>query len=234
LPFDALLPIVTDRSYTPTTRNDAANRLLNRGDRQLAGRLIRMLRDETEDLTWRNYCIQFLRGCYEQQTKQPTTTWGVSRDEILAALFEGCAYSEPELSSCAIWSLAQLASPKPWANRVPGAAKLNAPLLPEEAETRIKRLALEALRDPKGHLLVRTGGAQSCARMGQTEAAPDLRKIATDDQAGLSIRTVAIAGLGQLKDEASRDLLTRLANDPSPRLKQAAQMALKRLGTTTP
>ena len=77
LPVDALLPVVCDASYTPTTRNDAANRLLNQGDRQLAGRLIRMLRDKTEDLTWRNYCIQFLRGCYEQQTKQPTTTWAL-------------------------------------------------------------------------------------------------------------------------------------------------------------
>jgi hypothetical protein len=251
LPQKALLPVVCDPSYTPATRNDAANRLLNSGDPLLAGKLVSMLRDKAENLTWRNYCVQFLRGCYEQEATRTASPSGsslksgtgdgsgekeakksdrLSNQKVADALFEASEYPEPELSSCGIWSLAQLASPKPWANTVPGAAKLNASLLPAEVDARTRELALRALRDEKAHLLVRTGGVQSCARMGLSEAAPDLRTIAVDPKADLSIRTVAVAGLGQLKDEAARELLTQLSNDPSPRLKQAAQMALRALG----
>jgi hypothetical protein len=255
LPNDALLSLVCNSCYTPTTRNDAANRLLNSGDLLLSGKLVSMLRDKLENVAWRNYCIQFLRGCYEQEATRfgnsagnsaPKTGGGVegggkseksvrlSNEAICAALLEASEYPEPELSSCAIWSLAQLAAPKPWASTMPGAARLNASLLAADADSRIRELALKALRDPQAHLLVRTGGAQSCARMGMIEAAPDLRQIAADPQADLSIRTVAIAGLGQIKDEAARELLTQISNDASPRLKQAAQMALKALGAPKP
>jgi hypothetical protein len=118
----------------------------------------------------------------------------------------------------------------------------------------VKELALAVLRDEKAHLLVRTGGAQSCGRMALTEAAPELRKLAESPQTEISLRTVAIAGLGQLNDEESRPLLMKLSGSPVPgtrstaimspparsgdtikgdhvpeRIRQAAQMALQRL-----
>jgi HEAT repeat protein len=78
--------------------------------------------------------------------------------------------------------------------------------------------------------------------MGLAEAAPELRRLAESPQTDISLRTVAIAGLGQLKDEKSRPLLAKLGGSPVPRsgdtinsdhvparIRQAAQMALKRL-----
>jgi hypothetical protein len=65
--------------------------LLRERDPRLAGELIRMLNDETENLTWRNYCVQFLRSSYEQD-QQP---------EVLKALEDTCRHKLPELSSCA-------------------------------------------------------------------------------------------------------------------------------------
>ena len=211
-----------DPCYTPTTRNNAANRLLNQRDPQLAGELIRMLKDETESVTWRNYCVQFLRGCYEQK-QEPV---------VLETLLETCQNPKPELSSCGLWSLAQLAAPTTARDRgqgIGGREQQGNSLLPSEATAKVKELALAALRDEKAHLLVRTGGAQSCGRMGLTEAAPELRKLAESPQTDISLRTVAIAGLGQLKDEESRPLLTTLCADQSARVRQAAEMALKRL-----
>ena len=219
-----LADIIRDRAFADVTRNNAANRLLNERDPKLAGELIRMLKDETESVTWRNYCVQFLRGCYEQK-QEPV---------VLETLLETCRNPKPELSSCALWSLAQLAAPT--APTPPNAVGKADPkdacarsLLPLEATAKAKELALAALRDEKAHLLVRTGGAQSCAHMGLTEAAPELRKLAESPQTDISLRTVAIAGLGQLKDEDSRPLLTTLCEDQSARIRQAAQMALKRL-----
>jgi hypothetical protein len=99
-----LASILHDPNYSFTTRNDAANRLLRERDPRLAGELIRMLNDEKENLTWRNYCVQFLRSC-EKREKQP---------EVLKALEDTCRHRLPELSSCALWGLAQLAVPRPW------------------------------------------------------------------------------------------------------------------------
>ena len=235
-----LRAIVSNPDCSPTARNNAANRLLNERDAKLAAELIRMLKDETESVTWRNYCVQFLRGCY-QQKQEPV---------VIEALLGTCQSPTPELSSCALWSLAQLAAPTALTRApLPGGEgegtlprpPLNAEgengrhdacatsLLPPEATARVKELALAALRDEKAHLLVRTGGAQSCARMGLAESAPELRKLAESPQTDISLRTVAIAGLGQLKDKESRPLLTSLCADKTARIRQAAQMALQRL-----
>jgi len=138
-----LVEILRGSKYSPTTRNNAANRLLNERAPDLAGELIRMLKDETESVTWRNNCVQFLRGCYEQSSvpgsefhvqgstsarpkpegkaatqletlnSKPETSVvpPLARAEILAVLLETCQSPKPELSSCALWSLAQLAAP---------------------------------------------------------------------------------------------------------------------------
>jgi len=99
------LDVIGGRSKSPTDRNVAADELLRMREPRLPAELIRMLRDETENLTWRNYCVQFLRSCYEQDP-QPV---------VLEALEDTCQHRLPELSSCALWSLAQLAVPRPWA-----------------------------------------------------------------------------------------------------------------------
>jgi hypothetical protein len=286
LDVPGLRKVLGDPAYSPTTRNDAANRLLRERDPRLAGELIRMLNDETEDLTWRNYCVQFVRSCYEQD-QQP---------QVLKALEDTCRHKLPELSSCALWGLAQLAVPRPWmatagADHLPmfdeltkapsprpsptrgegetkaptpppspakgegetkapsprpsptaggeGEAKVHAeapfenpldkPLLPTESDTKARALALAWLSDDKGHLLTRTSGAQSCSRMGVKDAAPKLRELAAAAAEPISLRVVCIAGLAQLNDQDSRPLLEGLADDKSQRVRQAAEMALKKL-----
>lgn len=204
-----LFAVVQDRERSPTERNNAANELLNHRDTRLASQLVRMTRDETDTVAWRNYCVQFLRGCYDQQPDP----------EVLGTIYWACKVREPEISSCAIWSLAQLAKPS-----------LDPTRLSEVERNRCRDIALAALNDESAHFLVRTAGAQSCARIGTKEALPALRKLVQSEIGELSLRVVAIAALGGLKDAESIPILKDLELSKNPRLAKAAQGALKAIG----
>ena len=209
LTLSELMTTLTDRTYSPTTRNNAANLLLNASDPSLAGELVRMLRDSSESATWRNYCLQFLCLSYLQN----------QRADVLEAMTEACGYDEPKISSCAVWSLARVATPRDRRKTPDG-----------ETVERIRAAALDALSEKDAHFLIRTAGVQSCGRLGLAEALPDIREIAGNDNTKPThLRKVAAAALGDLGDDSDLPLLERLASSARGQLKSAAALALRKI-----
>ena len=203
--FEAL----RNTSLAEAERNDIANSLLGRDNRRLVAELTEMLWDERESPKWRNYCVQHLYACYE---KQPDPA-------IPGTLFKAAQCDEKMVRICAVWSLARVATPRDRA-RIPD----------EDTLGGIHALALQALREKNTHFLITEAGVQSCARLGLTEALPEIRALAgSDDTKPTHLRVVAVAALGELKDAESAHLLERLSNEATGQLQAAAQLALKRV-----
>ncbi len=193
-------------------RNNVANRLRECGEVHLAGDLTEMLWDEKETPKWRNYCVQHLYGCYEEEPDPA----------ILRTLFKAADAAETDeklVRICAVWSLARAATPRD-ESRLPDEATLG----------RIRGQALAALREKDAHFLITTAGVQSCARLGLREALPRIREIAGNDSTKPThLRVVTVAALGDLGDETDLPLLERLSSSAKGQLKSAAALALKRL-----
>ncbi len=168
--------------------------------------------DERETPKWRNYCVQHLYSCYEEE----------SDAAILDTLFKAAdpaETTEKMVRICAVWSLARAATPRD---------KRRAP--DDETLGEIRAAALAALREKNAHFLITTAGVQSCARLGLTEALPDIRALAGDDATKpLHLRVVSIAALGDLGDQSDLALLDRLAASGTGQLKSAAALAAKKV-----
>jgi HEAT repeat protein len=203
-----LYVVLATQDYGARMRNDAANLLLNKRHPELAGKLMKMLNDRSEARRWRNYCVQLLAASFEQRADKA----------VLAALFRATVDNVPEVSSCAVWSLAVLAAPS--------SGKL---LLTREEISRVQVAARRGLREDKRHYLERIAGAQSCGRLGLSDMLPVLRKLADSEDTILAFRVVCVAALGQLEDTESRVLLKSLATSPEIRVRRAAWVALGRL-----
>jgi len=154
---DALRWLLRDPSQNEALRNVVANRLRARRDPHLVEYLTEMLWDENETPKWRNYCIQQLRACYEENPSPA----------ILDTLFKAAEADEKMVRICAVWSLARLATPMD-KGQMPS----------EETLAKIRSLALEALREKDAHFFITEAGVQSCARLGLTEALPEIRALA--------------------------------------------------------
>ncbi len=122
-------------------RNSAARKLLQCGDGRLVADLARMHCDERESPKWRNYCVQFLKDCYDRD-RDPA---------VLGTIFKACEADEKQVRMCAVWALARIATPRD-KRKAPDAATLK----------RIRAAALAALREKDAHFLITTAGVQSC------------------------------------------------------------------------
>ena len=100
----------------------------------------------------------------------------------------------------------------------------------EETLGKIRALALKALREKEAHFLITEAGVQSCAHLGLSEALPEIRALAgNDDTKPAHLRVVAIAALGELKDRESISLLEKLSKEATGQLQQAANISLKKI-----
>jgi len=206
---DALRWLLRDSSQDEALKNIVANRLRARRDPHLVEYLTEMLWDENETPKWRNYCVQQLRACYEEDPNPA----------ILDTLFKAAEAYEKMVSTCAVWSLARLATPVD-KSQMPS----------EETLAKIRSLALEALQEKDAHFLITEAGVQSCARLGLKESLPEIRALAGDDGTEpMHLRIVAVAALGELKDMQSAPLFERLSKEATGQLQSAAELALKRI-----
>jgi len=206
---DALRWLLRDSSQDEALKNIVANRLRARRDTHLVEYLTEMLWDENETPKWRNYCVQQLRACYEEDPNPA----------ILDTLFKAAEADEKMVRTCAVWSLARLATPVD-KSQMPS----------EETLAKIRSLALEALQEKDAHFLITEAGVQSCARLGLKESLPGIRALAGDDGTEpVHLRIVAVAALGELKDMQSAPLFERLSKEATGQLQSAAQLALKRI-----
>jgi len=207
--LEALRSLLKEPGEDDALRNLVANKLRECGEPHLVSDLTEMLWDEKETPKWRNYCVQHLYQCYEDKPDPA----------ILDTLFKAAETEEKMVRICAVWSLARVATPRD-ANKRPGTETLE----------KIRATALAALREKDAHFLIMTAGVQSCARLGLTEALPDIRVLASsNDTKPASLRIAAVAALGDLKDTESIPLLERLSKEATGQLQSAAELALKRL-----
>jgi len=205
----ALRWLLREAGGSEALRNNVANRLRECGEEHLSGDLTEMLWNENETPKWRNYCVQHLYNCFEEE---PDTA-------ILDTLSEATKAGEKMVRICAIWSLVRLATPRD---------KTTAP--GESFLARTRHTALAALREKNAHFLIRTAGVQSCARLGLEVALPDIRNLAADQSTKPThLRVVSIAALGDLGDAADLPLLERLAESSRGQLKSAAALAAKKI-----
>ena len=205
----ALLMLLNKHGESEMLRNNAANKLRDLGEPTLVKNLTEMLRDEKETPKWRNYCVQQL---YFSYVTAPNPS-------IVDTFFKASSCDEKMVRICAVWSLALVATPGD-KSKTPDAETLK----------KIQAIALAALREKDTHFLITEAGVQSCARLGLTEALPDIRALASSDQTKPEhLRIVSVAALGDLKDTESTPLLERLSKEATGQLQSAAQLALKRI-----
>lgn len=208
--LSALRQLLRKSDEDKALRNNVANKLRQCGEPRLATDLTDMLWDEDETPKWRNYCVQHLFSCYE---KEPNPA-------ILDTLFKAAEADEKMVKICAVWSLSRIATPRD-VDKKPDTETLE----------KIRALALEALREKNTHFLIAEAGVQSCARLGLTEALPEIRALAgSDETKPTHLRVVAIAALGELSDTESVPLLAKLSQEATGQVQAAAELALKRIG----
>jgi HEAT repeat protein len=200
----ALLAAMKDRTQSPLYRQEATIQLIHKGIPSVVANLIQMAGDQTEDLYWRNFCVQLLRIAVD--TKRD--------DAAVAALFTLSGNPESELSATAIWNLAVLVAPDAGKTR-----------LKDDEMQQARQLALSALHDEKKRARMLQAGIQSCGRLGLRDALPDLRRVAADET-DPALSQLALAALGELRDSDSRPLLESALTSPNPRRAQVARTAL--------
>ena len=98
---------------------------------------------------------------------------------------------------------------------------------PAAAEVATKAWQVASADDAR--VLSRITALQVCGKLGHREALPLALQIATDSQAHMTLRTSAIATIGDLGSESERTSLASLAQHSPPRLQVAIQAALARI-----
>jgi len=191
-------------------RNDVLNLLVYHTPvlPDLAERLIVMYRDQTQNRTWRDYCIQFLGQFYARAS-------AASQADIRDLLREVATnHTVPTAGTALIALTDNLASP-------------------EIHREDIITAALAIAGNPKASAGARTTAFQICAKLRARAALPHVRQAASGETAtSISVRMGATAALGTLGDpgeQADHELLAKLQRSGESRIRQAAAGALRRL-----
>ena len=191
-------------------RNDVLNLLVYHTPilPDVGERLIAMYRDNTQNRTWRDYCIQFLGQFYARAS-------AASQADIRDLLREVARdHTVPTAGTALIALTDNLASP-------------------EIHREDIITAALAIAGNPKASAGARMTAFQICAKLGAKAALPHARQAAAGETAkSISVRMAATAALGFLGDpgeQADHELLAKLQRSGESRIRQAAAGALRRL-----
>ena len=178
----------------------------NHGTEGLAGLLLEMYRDNTMDIIWRDYCLQFFGKWYP---RAPRNQWREEMaDELWLALREG---RRGRLAGTAASQLAFLSG--------------KYPAFPQE---KVAARCLEALLSPDCAVVSQVALLQACAELGCAGALPFARSLAENGRDAIA-RASAIAAVGMLGDASDIPLLERLAESNDMRVNRPAAAALARL-----
>ena len=173
---------------------------------ELVQLLVRMACASETDGTWRDYCVQFLGKCY------PCITDSKSREAMADTL----------------WKVLNARRN----SRVAGSAARQLMMLsrafPEVPPDKVAAMSFEALRDPRCSDESKTALLQVCGMLGEHEALPIARAIATQHGAPV-LRASAIAAIGMLGDASDFPLLQRLSSSGDTRVSHPASVAIERI-----
>ena len=173
---------------------------------ELSGHLVRMYRDKSYDITWRDYCVQFFAKWY------PAAPRNQARKEMVAGLWDALKNERQ--------------------NRIAGTASSMLCFLalqyPEFDKTKVSQESLEALLDPTTSKISKVALLQACAELENKKALPEARLIASTEKHPV-LRASAIAFLGRLGDQSDLLLLKRFEKSHDIRMQRPAKVAIEKI-----
>ena len=158
----------------------------------------------------RLYGLQHLAQWYRREPSKE------KRQEIIALLVRLSEADGEEAAGCAVMFL----------NDIQHEAEANGEKAVDEAV--ILRAAVKLTSDTNAKQDVRISALHTCAERGIREVLPQIRQIAADSDAALPLRKAAIYTIGEIGDQADRELLNSLGFI-MPDLKVATMPAIVRL-----
>lgn len=172
----------------------------------LAALLVKMYKDKSYDVTWRDYCVQFFGKLY------PELPDNQGRKDMVAGLWDALKNERD--------------------TRIAGAASSQLCFLarkfPEFNKDEVSAASLDALTDPKCANISKVAILQSCAILGNEKALPVARKIATVEKSPI-IRASAIAAIGILGNQKDLKFLRALEAAQDIRLQKPAKAAIEKI-----
>lgn len=172
---------------------------------KLSSKLVEMYRDMEMDVTWRNYCIQFMGQWYPKEPSEER------RKEMKEALHEALKEREGGLPGTALLALKGLRS------------------LPGFDAAAIAGEAYSLTIDPEVKEIDKITSLQIGAELGDKRLLAVARETLKDSSNCAQLRMSAMVAIGFLGDASDAELLEKYAKGSDTHLRLAARQALKKL-----
>lgn len=195
-----------------------------RGSSEMVVLLEQMHEDKAQHLVMRDFSLQHLPKAYVKGTPQ-------DQQRIKALLQKALKETDNQHAGTALLALHRIATRSlREAGLTTAVAGSNLEPTAEEMAERIKvaETAFALAGDAKISPLTRATALQVCSRLGAKEALPLAVELAQNSST-IPLRIAAIAAVGDLGGKSQQALLQQLAGGPEPRLKLAAEAAMKRM-----
>jgi hypothetical protein len=170
----------------------------------LAGVLVAIYQDHTQDVVMRDYAIQHMTAVYARTSAE-------DKAALQQTLWQAVEEIDSSIGGTALLVLRDLAQDHN-----------------EIDPTRLGEAALKLAQDARCSELSRITAIQVCGRMSLFQAAPLALELARDAES-IPMRVSAIAALGDLGNQEARAFLQQVTAGTENRLKLATESALKRL-----
>ena len=185
-------------------KNETANLLVGKIRPAHFGiQLISMYNDKSMDMTWRNYCIQFL-GDWCAMTSDPE-----EKSAVVTTLRAALSDRDSSMAGTALLSL----------SRVPAA---------DFSRKDLSDAALKMALDGKNGAPARIAALQICSITANREVLDCARKLAESGE-NVPLRVAAIAAVGSLGGPSDMELLKKLSESTDKRLSTSSKAAAAKL-----
>lgn len=174
----------------------------------LAGHLVRMHRDKTHDMVWRDYCLQHMGHWFKHAADD-------ERPTVLEVLWDATTETHSSLAGTALIALA---------------ANVD---MPEVDRTALGTRAAALAGDKSATDPARVTALQIAAQLGCRDILPLARSLATS-RAAVPLRMSAIGAVGLLGGSEDRAMLESLAGSTDSRIRKPAEAALERIRQRDP
>lgn len=192
-------------------KNDVSSLLFSQAKRPTAftTHLYDLFYDESQNIVWRDYCVQFLSLLYAKETLE----W---RARIKKVMWDGIKEPKSSVAGTCLIGLYRRAE------------------LTKEERVRLWDHADAMAFDSKRPQALRMTALQIVAESGDKAKLPRFRKIAADTTEPINVRMSAIGGIGLLGNMEDLKLLEPYRTGSDTRLRTAATAATRRIAGEKP
>lgn len=173
---------------------------------ELSAHLVKMYKDKTVDVTWRDYCVQFFGKWY------PNAPDNQGRKDMVAGLWDALKTErESRIAGAAASQLAFLARKHP-----------------EFDKTQVAAACFDALTDPKCANISKVSLLPACSILGYDKVLPVARKIAATEKNPM-LRISAIGVIGEHGDQTDLKFLREMETASDIRFQRPAKAAIEKI-----